>query len=363
MSVRTSHVRRAAAFVAAAAIIAACSSGSDSSPATEAPDTIPLSTMPATTPTSEPEATTTTEPATTTTEAPPLVYPLTGLPAPDALAVLRPVVVAKIGNYDSHPQTGLNAADIVYEELINDNVSRFAAAFQSQSPGQAVGPIRSGRLQDVNLLGSFNAPILAWSGGNATVTREIDDSDLINLNQTHCAGSCFRVDFDKVPYNLYFDIDQAWVVGSAQAPGIPPQQFQYLDEGQAPAGAPSAGVDVQMDSYEVAWTWNPATGLYERFQNGKPDKERNGDQVTTNNVVVLAMQYLPGISGSPDAQSVGTGEAWVFTGGNMVHGTWSRTDRLQPFTLTADDGTPMLLTPGRTFVELPRAEYGTVAPK
>ena len=89
-------------------------------------------------------------------------------------------------------------------------------------------------------------------------------------------------------------------------------------------------------------------------QNGRPDKDRNGDLMTTNNVVVLEMVYLPGISGSPDAQSVGTGEAWVFTGGNKVHGTWTRADRLQPFTLTDDDGTSILLTPGRTFIELPR---------
>jgi hypothetical protein len=363
MSLRTTPLRRVATLAAAAAILAACSGGNDaaSSTATE-PDTIPLSTLPSSTSSSKPEATTTTEAATTTTVAP-LVYPLTGLPAPDALAALRPVVVAKIGNYDGHPQSGLNRADIVYEELINDNVSRFAAAYQSQSPTDAVGPIRSGRLQDVNLLGSFNGPILAWSGGNATVTREIDDSDLVNLNQTHCAGACFRVNFDKAPYNLFFNIDQAWVVGSSHTPGSPPQQFQYREQGAPPAGAPSAGVSVVMDSYHADWTWNAATGLYDRSQNGKPDKERNGEQVNTNNVVVLAMQYLPGISGSPDAQSVGSGETWVFTGGNMIHGTWTRNDRKEPFTLTADDGTPILLTPGRTFVELPRAAYGTVAPK
>ena len=44
----------------------------------------------------------------------------------------------------------------------------------------------------------------------------------------------------------------------------------------------------------------------------------------------------------------------MFTGGNVVHGTWARPDRLAPFTLTADDGTPIELTPGRTCVELPR---------
>ncbi|MBU6316444.1 MAG: DUF3048 C-terminal domain-containing protein, partial [Acidobacteria bacterium] len=103
-------------------------------------------------------------------------------------------------------------------------------------------------------------------------------------------------------------------------------------------------------------TWNPATGKYERQQNGKADKDLSGELVTTENVVVLVMTYNPGISDSPDAVSVGTGEAWVHTGGNVVHGTWTRADRTQVFTLVDDDGNPIKLTPGRTFVELPRAD-------
>jgi Protein of unknown function (DUF3048) C-terminal domain len=117
-----------------------------------------------------------------------------------------------------------------------------------------------------------------------------------------------------------------------------------------------------MDSYEIDWTWNSTTGLYERQQNGRADNDANGELTTTNNVVVLEMVYLPGVSNSPDAQSVGTGQVWVFSAGNVVHGTWSRADRTQPFTLTADDGSPIVLTPGRTFVELPRTG-GNVTPK
>jgi hypothetical protein len=199
--------------VVAMALLAACSSsggsGADTSTAST-PNTIELSTLPPTVVT-EPPATTTTEAATTTSTLPPPVYPLTGLPVTDGneLAVLRPVVVAKVGNYDAHPQSGANLADVVYEEIINDNVSRFAMVFQSQGAAE-VGPIRSGRLQDVDLLGSLGSPILAWSGGNGTVTREIRDSDLVDMSPNFCGSACFRVGFDKAPYNLYFDINKAW---------------------------------------------------------------------------------------------------------------------------------------------------------
>ena len=342
-------------------LLAACGGGSSSSTTASTPDTVAVSPLPPTAVTTVP-APTTTELITTTTEAPPPVYPLTGLPVTDGntLAILRPAVVAKIGNYDSHPQYGMNQADIVFEEIINDNVSRFAAVYQSQG-ADLVGPIRSGRLQDVDLLSSLNAPILAWSGGNGTVTNEINGSSLINMSPNYCGSACFRVNFDKAPYNLFFNINAAWQQAPG-TPGSPPPQFQYRDAATAVAGTPSAGVLVNMDSYRTEWTWNATTGLYERQQNGRPDTDDDGVVATTNNVVVLDMIYNKGISNSPDAQSVGSGEAWVFTGGNMVHGTWTKANRLVPFTLIADDGTPILLTPGRTFVQLPRAG-GNVTPK
>jgi hypothetical protein len=353
--------RSISAVVCAMVLLAACGGGSGSSTTASTPDTVAVSPLPPTAVTTVP-APTTTELITTTTEAPPPVYPLTGLPVTDGntLAILRPAVVAKIGNYDSHPQYGMNQADIVFEEIINDNVSRFAAVYQSQG-ADLVGPIRSGRLQDVDLLSSLNAPILAWSGGNGTVTNEINGSSLINMSPNYCGSACFRVNFDKAPYNLFFNINAAWQQAPG-TPGSPPPQFQYRDAATAVAGTPSAGVLVNMDSYRTEWTWNATTGLYERQQNGRPDTDDDGVVATTNNVVVLDMIYNKGISNSPDAQSVGSGEAWVFTGGNMVHGTWTKANRLVPFTLIADDGTPILLTPGRTFVQLPRAG-GNVTPK
>lgn len=340
--------RRALLLCGSVALLAACSKAEATSQPSEAPTTVPATGAPTTT-----AATTTTEAATTTTEAPAPVYPLTGLPATDPFIAARPAVVVKVGNYDAHPQRGTNRADIVYEELINDHISRFAMVFHSQD-AQQVGPMRSGRLQDVNLLGSLNKPILAWSGGNRTVTAEIDASDLVDLSQSRCQGSCYRSNVDKAPYNLFVDVDRVWKLNLPDA-GTPPQQFQYRKDGEAPAGTPANGVAVTMDAYDIQWHWNAATGLYERMQNGKPDKDAGGEQVTTNNIVVLQMVYAPGISGSPDAQSIGSGETWVFTGGNMVHGTWTRSTREAPFTLVADDGSPILLTPGRTFIELPPA--------
>jgi hypothetical protein len=351
-------------------VLAACSSSgqhagtsASSTSAAGTTATTAAGTQPGTQPGSTAGGTTAAPSTVVSTEAPttvagPPVFPLTGLPAPDSAAAERPAAVVKVGNYDAYPQRGTSKADMVYEEIINANISRFAMVFQSQAAVE-VGPIRSGRRQDVNLFGSLNKPIFAWAGGNATVTQEIHNSDLVDLSQFRCQGSCYRSTDAAAPFNLMFNVQKIFALDLPG--GVCPQQFTYLPSGTTAAGVASPGLTLNMDSYRIDWTWNASTGNYLRNQNGRADRDRDGTQIAFTNVVVLAMTYLPGISGSPDAQSVGKGEAFVFTGGHYIHGTWTRSDRLKPFTLKDDTGNVIALTPGRTFIELPRP--GNTQPK
>lgn len=322
--------------------------------------TTTTTTKASTTTTTVAEATTTTVAETTTTIAAVPVYPLTGIENPDPVVAARPALVVKIDNAPvARPQTGFNAADIVYEEIINDNFTRFAMVFQSQG-SNPVGPIRSGRIQDVDLFTPYNRPLFAWSGGNLTVTNAINASDLVNIGPSR-APVYFRTRDRPKPSNLYSTTDALWSLTPLYAPPAT-QQFSYRKADAAPAGTPSPGVAMALDSIDVRWDWDAASGLYLRTMEGRPHFDGAGGQVSTNNVVVLAMEYLPGISRSPDAQTIGTGEAFVLTGGNYIHATWSRPDKYTPFTLTADDGSNVLLQQGRTFIELPRIASTIVLP-
>jgi hypothetical protein len=282
------------------------------------------------------------------------VYPLTGVLATDPFIAALPALIVKIDNAPgARPQSGMNEADIVIEEIVNDNITRFALVFQSRG-ADPVGPIRSGRLQDIDLFGSFNRPLFAWSGGNRTVTDAIRASDLVDIGPSR-APVYFRAGDRRAPHNLYSNTTALW----GQAPEgsqPPPQQFAYRSEGEAVAGVPSPGVALTLDSIDVRWDWDAAAGLYVRTMEGRIHEDRLSGPVTTNNVLVLEVNYLPGISDSPDAQTIGSGRAFVFTGGNYIEATWSRTDRLTPFTLTATDGSIVELSPGRTFIEFPRID-------
>ena len=75
-----------------------------------------------------------------------------------------------------------------------------------------------------------------------------------------------------------------------------------------------------------------------------------------DNVVVIVCEYTfsQADKNSPEAQTVGTGVAWLFTQGMWTEGTWNRADNKSAWVLTDASGAPMLLTPGRTWVELAR---------
>ena len=381
---RTSPLVRSSLLVVALVGVAACSSSSASS--TPTGPTVTSTTVKATTtttkntapakstaaPTTEAETTTTeaptttvaetttTVPETTTTVPGPPVYPLTGVVADDAGSLARPALVVKIDNANgARPQSGFNEADLVFEEIVNDHITRFAMVFQSGG-ADPVGPIRSGRIQDINLFTALNHPLFAWSGGNKTVTNAINFSELINIGPQK-ANLYFRTRDKKAPHNLYSTTERLYTKADPAATP-PPQWFKYRAPDAAPAGVPSPGVAIALDSIDVRWDWDPATGLYYRTMEGKPHNDANSGQVSTNNVVILVMEYWPGISDSPDAQTIGTGEAFVMTGGNVIHGTWTRNEVHEPFSLTADDGTPILLQPGRSFIELPTANHTLVIP-
>jgi len=344
-------------FVAAAALVigvVACGGDGTSAP-TVVPTTSAVATTAAATTTVAP---TTTLAATTTTEVPLPVYPLTGLPVTDPAVALRPALVVKIDNNAlARPQSGLNQADIVFEEIVEVQ-TRFAAVFQSQG-ADPVGPVRSGRTQDVLLLGSLNSPLFMWSGGNGNVTRAIEGSDFVNLSaqrsNVYKAAGFFRSNERRNPHDLYAATTGAWTLAPEGA-SAPPQQFLYRRQDDLPVGEATAGVDLNMDGLPIEWRFDAPSGAYLRSNNGVPHMDALSGQVSTENVVVMFVDYQPSPADnrSPEAQTIGTGEAWLFTGGVLARGTWTRNDRLSAIVLHDAAGATIPLTPGRTFIELAR---------
>jgi hypothetical protein len=288
------------------------------------------------------------------------IYPLLGTPATDAAATTRPALVAKIDNHPAaRPQTGLNKADIVFEENV-EALTRFAAVFHSQG-SDPVGPLRSGRTQDIDILGSFNKPLFGWSGGNSLVTRAINNSDLVNVgySASRGKGGYYRAKDRKIPHNLYAKTTNLWTLAPKEAVA-PQQQFTYRGNSDAKPATSTAidGAKVSMYNVKVYWKWDAATGNFMRFsENLKRELEphmADDGQVNTKNVLVLYVTYVRSKADrkSPNALTTGKGTGFVLTDGGLIPINWVRANRLNPFTITDASGTVVRMTPGRTWVEL-----------
>lgn len=345
-----------AVVIAAAVAFAVTSGGDDPAPQTTS------TTRP--TPTTA-ELTTTTEPQTGP------VAPLTGLRVTNDALVARPALAAKIDNLDvagetALPQAGLARADIVIEEIVEGNITRLVAVFHSQQAGR-IGPIRSARTTDVHMLPQFGPLLLAWSGGNDGVVAEVKRSAfLIDVGHDAASASYSREPGRRAPHNLFVEADELW--GRITDPIAPPRAlFNYRADDQAPSpkAEPALGVDIVWGggaaTSPVGWRWDPGTELYVRSQNSREHLDADGSVVSASNVVVLVTEY--GRSGadsrSPEAHTVGEGEMFLYTDGKVVWGRWLRMGEDQPPVLTDSDGNPVLLTPGSTWIELPRANSVT----
>lgn len=289
--------------------------------------------------------------------APPPIWPLTGLPSPDSdILTARRVVSVKIENSPaSRPQSGLQAADVVYESITEGGITRFNCFFHSQVP-TALGPVRSARLVDVKLVPQYKA-LFAFSGANSRVNAAVRAAGIENLSQDAGITSGYsRSRARRAPHNLYLDLDKIRAEGvrrgfsATQTPrGLP------FERGEAKTGLiPATGLSIPFSrANRVEWTYDADRDVYLRENNGSVHKDAlTGAQISASNVVVLWAKITPvAPAGTYDIQMTGSNRASVFRNGVRIDGTW-RAAADSPPTFTAADGTAIRLTPGNTWFQI-----------
>jgi len=317
--------------------------------------------------------TTTAAPTTTTEPAPVPSWPLTGLPIGDATeAAAKPAVVAKIDNSpEARPHAGINQADIVYEVQV-EGITRFAAVFHSQA-GDPVGPVRSARSTDIDLVGNLHRPLLIWSGGNPGVTAQVrqaqTDGVLVDVSHTNGAAHYWRQSGRVAPHNLFTNVSAIrdnFAPADATSPG--PILPYRNDKDPAPVGDTVPGVQIDFGlGVVVQYVWDAEATCWARFQtdarhprDASEFVDEAGVQVCPKNIVVQFAQYGPSQADvrSPQAYTVGDGAALVLTDGKLVTGTWARPAREAALALTSVDGSAVKLTPGSTWIAVPKAGSG-----
>lgn len=273
--------------------------------------------------------------------------------------------MVKIDNHDAaRPQIGLEFADIVFEEVVEGGLTRFAAVFHSRD-ADPVGPVRSARTSDFGLLEALGTPLFANSGANDTVLGMLDDINMIDVGSNAVRDAYYRDGERNAPHNLLSTTSALFAAGAARGgQGAPVPLFAYRDPGSPVHrdAIPVAGIDIEFGSTSVGYRWDSERSGWVRSQNGTPHETAAGSLIAPPNLVVQFISYgrSPADGRSPEAELVGGGELWVLTDGMIVRGTWERPGLDSPTAWLDADGQPLEIGVGPTWVALPRVGQATV---
>jgi hypothetical protein len=301
-------------------------------------------------------------PTTSTTKAAtPATCPLRGTPVPGGGPVpARPALAVKVDNYPAaRPQSGLDKADIVFEEPVEGAITRYAAVFQCQGAA-LVGPVRSARNIDIGILSEFGAPLLAHVGGINPVIANIEASPIVNVDLGDHASVIQHLQGRYAPYNTYTSTAALWALHPGDT--TPPAPvFTYA--AASPAGTAVRAVSIPFSSTsQVVWRWDRGAGRFERFYGTRPDTLADGVQNSATNMVVqqVHLTYGPWLENSSSSSlevqanldDQASGPAEIYRNGTEITATWHRDEPSQATQFLTAQGQPVPLAPGTTWVEL-----------
>lgn len=301
------------------------------------------------------------------------VNPLTGLEPADAKLLERRPVIVKVENLprDHRPQWGLSLADIVYEYYTEEGTTRFAAVYYGQD-SEMVGPVRSARHFDVNVIQMYKGMFLFGSAYEGVMSRlfSYDFTNRLLVEGAYSCPSLCRYD----PKGL--DLLMANTSGVAEftklinidnkRPNLNGMYFQLrLPEG----GTPAQIVSVRFSQVIYnRWNYDQTSGRYLRFVDtknaAKADQEvysqaidRFTDEpVAADNVVILQTEYKLLVSTPEiqvwDAPLVGSGPAYLLRDGKMHTLRWQRAKAEDVLTLVETNGKLAAFKPGQTWFEV-----------
>jgi hypothetical protein len=279
----------------------------------------------------------------------PATWPLTGLTARSgqSVALDHPVLVAKMDNtVSSSPQVGLSKADMVVEELVEGGLTRLAAFYYSQVPAD-VGPVRSMRASDIDVVSSVKATMV--TSGAANVTKGLIGAAHIPYVTEGSKG--FYRTSRPVPYNLFVHLNQV-VAGVKAKKATPGDYLQWGSEKDFPKGPKATTIAAQFSGgHTTQWTFT--NGSYHNTNSNAPA----GDQFPAATVLVLRVKegnagYLdPAGNPVPRTLFLGQGRAQVFHDGRMVPATWHKKAPGSELTLTTTKGA-LKIPAGHVWIEL-----------
>lgn len=285
----------------------------------------------------------------------PKIYysPLTGKKVKNEAATKQVVTAIAIENSpDARPHSGLKQSGVVFEAIAEGGITRYIALYQEDKPG-LIGPVRSLRPYFVDWVAPFN-PSIAHVGGSAKALRQVRDGSYRDIDQFFNAGAYWRASDRYAPHNVYTNFKRLDELNKSK--GYKTSTFTAWEraDGKPRATPDATKVSINFSSalYNTEYRYSKKSNTYTRYLGGEPHMDREKGKITPS--VVIAMQVDERTVMEDGARqaitTTGSGKAFIFQNGTVIQGKWKKTGTKKQIQWQTNDGKPIELTRGQTWI-------------
>jgi hypothetical protein len=271
------------------------------------------------------------------------------------------ILVVKVDDTKgSRPQVGLESADAVYVEQVEAGLTRIAAIYSSTLP-ELIGPVRSARISDIELLAQFGRVGLAYSGAQTKMRPVLAAANIENLSAERNPPTIYTKDPDRVgPVNMMLKpallLERANSKAGTQidSPKLTPWSF-----GDAPKGETlTSTAKIKWPSARYELRWDNLSEKYLIYFNGEPNMAASGSQLAADTAIIQLVSITPSIYGdkfggiTPFSKTTGSGKAIMLRDGFSYQLTWQRELETDVTTWLSTDGKVANFKPGKIWIFL-----------
>jgi len=270
------------------------------------------------------------------------------------------ILVVKIDDtLSARPQIGIDRADIVYIEQVEGGLTRLAAVFSSEIP-TLIGPIRSARISDIEILAQYGRVVFAYSGAQSKLLPVISAANLNDYGAQRQSPTIYTRDESRTsPTNMVLRGDLLLEKAHSDGRDVATSRSVGWDFGDLPIGGTAiteAKLSWPAASYELKWSKEENRWLV--FNNGVANMSASGTQHGPTTFVIQNVEIVPSEYGdkfggvTPLSKTVGSGTGFVLRDGKYFPATWSRPDELSGTTWLALDGSELPFARGQIWIAL-----------
>ncbi len=294
-------------------------------------------------------------------------HPLTGIPTETDLSRQKPVAVMLNNLKSALPQQGNGQADIIYEVLAEGGITRMLAVYQDVSQLDLVGAVRSARMYYWELAQGHDAVYIHAGGSPEFYSTKSSlgafTVDGVNGYYAGAGAGMFWRDQNRIKGLQYAYEHSMLTSGSAISAMLADKglqthredyryQMTFVDDGTPDNGQSASIVTVPFSTYKTGvFRYQPSTGQYLVEEYDQPYIDGNdGSQVAVTNLLILQTTCTTVDNAGRLAVDLSSGNGYFACGGKMIPITWEKGNRNDQLTYYTDDGLPLPIGRGKSYV-------------